>query len=102
MQVESVERRDDGGADHHAGKPFVVGGHDVPRRMPRPGVVDHVLIGSLVFRPQRALCSCLETLRKNFRITVPLRARWRSKAEMSSKRSRQMSLVISFGGSFCL
>src|SRR5438132_8588152 len=45
MQVESVQRADDGRADHHAGEPFVVGRYDVPWRLLRRGVADHVLIG---------------------------------------------------------
>jgi hypothetical protein len=35
MQVQSVERTDDRRADHHAGEPFVVSGHDVPGRVLR-------------------------------------------------------------------
>ena len=40
-------------------------------------------------------CSSLEMCRKNFRISTPLRARWRSNARMLLKRSSQMSLPTS-------
>ena len=84
----SIDRR----RDDEAREPLVVRGHDVPRRVLRGGVPDHVLVRRHVVVPVAALlgvagenfqffagsssrarkrrfCSSFETCRKNFRIT---------------------------------
>ena len=58
------------------------------------------LPGSSMRSRKRLRCSSRDTLRKNLRISVPLRARWRSKARISSKRCCQISLPTSCFGSF--
>src|SRR5439155_26814019 len=57
--------------------------------------------GSSIRSRNRRFCSFFETCRKNFRTTTPLLARYCSKLRMSSKRSSQIFLPTSCGGSFC-
>jgi len=57
MQLEPVERRDDGGADHDAGEPFVVGRHDIPRRMLGGGAANRIFVGLHVIVPEAALAN---------------------------------------------
>ena len=88
---------------NQAGEPFVIGGHDVPVCFPAVGGADGVLVGTHVFVPKFALSDIIHRelpalpgviepgeeppallllgdVQENLSMTMPLRARCRSKA----------------------
>src|SRR6202035_2336492 len=54
-QIERVQRFDAGGGHYDAGKPFIVGGHDIPRRLGGGRGANNILVGSHVIVPEGSL-----------------------------------------------
>ena len=57
-----------------------------------------VFLGLVQSREEAFFCSSLDTLSQNFRITVPLRARWASCSRMEVNRSRQRCFAVDVSG----
>src|SRR5262245_59906726 len=55
LEPQRSQRLDDRGGDDQASEPLVVGRYDVPGRMLRRGIADHVLVGLHVVVPVLAL-----------------------------------------------
>ena len=51
VEIEIVERFNNGGSDDEAGVPLIVGGHDIPGRELRGGTANRVLVSGLKILP---------------------------------------------------
>jgi hypothetical protein len=89
VQIKPLQGLDRRGRNHPPRERLVVGRHHVPGGGRRAGRLDHLLVRSPIAWPQsldenfqrfagpsrrsrrRRFCSCLETLRKNLRMTMP-------------------------------